>query len=142
MAAKQDKQHGKMTLTEPKGMEECIYFTNRTIGNGKATVWVLRQSCQKCGKSLMGKPRDSKGKVKIRAQEYQCPECKYTVEKQEYEDTLIACVKYTCPSCSHAGETEVQFKRKKIEGVETLRVKCQDCGANIDITKKMKKRDE
>ncbi|MFH1510346.1 MAG: hypothetical protein ABIF10_01540 [Candidatus Woesearchaeota archaeon] len=131
-----------MTLIEPKGIDECVYFTNRTIGNGKATAWVMKQKCPKCAKALMGKPVDSKGKVKIRAKEYQCPECKHTLEKQEYEETLTASVKYICPACGFAGETEVPFKRKKIEGVDTLRLKCAECGGNIDITKKMKKKRE
>jgi predicted RNA-binding Zn-ribbon protein involved in translation (DUF1610 family) len=127
-----------MTLQEPKSIDECVYFTNRTIGKGKAMAWVFRQKCPKCGKALMGKPRDSKGHVKIRAKEYSCPACGYTVDKQEYEETLVADVRYTCPSCGHQGEAEVPFKRKKIEGVDTLRVQCAKCSSTIDITKKMK----
>jgi predicted RNA-binding Zn-ribbon protein involved in translation (DUF1610 family) len=127
-----------MALQEPKSMDECIYFTNRTLGNGRATAWVLRQKCPKCGRGLMGKPKDKKGKTLIRAKEYKCPECGYTAGKQEYEETLMVDVRYTCPSCGHQGEAQVPFKRKKIDGVYTLRVKCVECGANIDITKKMK----
>ena len=56
-----------MSLREPKSMDECIYFTNRTIGKGMIKAWVFRESCTKCGKELMGKPRDKKtGKPKIR----------------------------------------------------------------------------
>ena len=127
-----------MTLQEPKSMEECIYFTNRTIGNGKARAWVLRQKCPKCGKALMGKPRDKKGKVLIRAKEFVCPACGHTVEKQEYEESLTANIVYVCPSCRFSGQTQVPYKRKKIDGVDTLRIKCAECGCNIDITKKMK----
>ncbi len=125
-------------LKEPKGMEELIYFTNRIMGSGKARVWVFKQQCEKCKKAMMGKPVDDKGHVKIRAKEYQCPSCKYTVEKQAYEDTLLANVDYVCPSCKYAGKQQVPFKRKKVKGVEMLRFPCEKCKANIDVTKKMK----
>lgn len=128
-----------MALKEPESMNECCYFTNRKLGEkGKAIAWAFKQDCPKCGKAKMGKPVE-KGKVKIRATEYVCPACNYTVEKTEYEETLTASVKYTCPECGKDGEIEAPFKRKNIQGVKTLRVQCKDCGANIDITKKMKK---
>jgi hypothetical protein len=131
-----------MAIKYPNSMEECFYFTNRTLGEkGKVTAWVYKQNCPKCKKAMMGKPKDAKtGKPKIRAKEYTCPSCKYTVEKQEYEDTLSAQVAYICPKCQNKGEIEVPFKRKKIEGVLTLRVNCEKCGENIDITKKMKEK--
>ena len=61
-------------------------------------------------------------------------------EKREYEETLTAGVEYQCPECKHEGEKEVPFKRKKVEGVDTLRVECDKCKAKIDITKKMKEK--
>ena len=77
-----------MSLQQPKSMDECIYFTNRTLDKGKIKAWVFKGKCPKCGKGLIGKPKDPKtGKPKIRATEYVCPECGYTVEKQKYEDT-------------------------------------------------------
>lgn len=124
-------------LKRPESMEEVVYFTRRDIGEGEATVWVFRGQCPKCGKGLMGKPRD-KGKVKMRAKEYVCPECGHTVEKQEYEESLMANLDYTCPECKHKGETQVQFKRKSVKGVKTLRAVCEKCNASIDVTKKMK----
>ncbi len=129
-----------MALKYPESMDECIYFTNRTIDDkGKAMCWVFKEHCPRCKKGLMAKPRDEKtGKPKIRAKEYVCPECSHTVEKKEYEDTLTANVAYTCPSCQHKGEVSTPFKRKMIDGVQTLRIKCEKCSANIDITKKMK----
>lgn len=126
-----------MAIVEPESMDDIVYFTNRTIGEGYAKVWVPRQLCPKCKKHKMGKPAE-KGKVKIRAKEYVCPGCQYTVEKQEYESTLIAQGKYTCPSCKKDGEVEAPFKRKNIEGVMTFRFPCQHCQKNIDVTKKMK----
>ncbi len=139
-----------MGLKEPKSMDECIYFTNRSIGEkGKLKAWVFKQKCPKCGKALMGKPRDPKtGKPKIRAKEYVCPSCKHTEEKQAYEETLNICVKYTCPHCGHQAELETQFKRKKVQifneekqkkvSIPSIRFQCSKCGENIDITKKMK----
>mgnify|MGYP001610523042 CR=1 FL=1 len=138
-----------MTLRELSSMDECVYFTNRTIGNGKIKAWVFKEKCPKCGKALMGKPRDGKtGKAKIRANEYVCPECKHQVEKEEYEDSLTANIQYTCPECKHQGELQQSFKRKKIqrlneetgkkETVDTIRFQCEKCKHNLDITKKMK----
>ncbi len=132
----------------PESMEECIYFTKRTVGEeGKATAWVFKEKCPECGKGLMGKPRD-KGKVKLRAKEYVCPECDYTVEKDEYEETLTANIIYTCPHCGFEGETQIPFKRKRIQLVneetgkkkaaDALRFSCEKCKENIDVTKKMK----
>jgi ssDNA-binding Zn-finger/Zn-ribbon topoisomerase 1 len=119
-------------------MDECVYYTSRDLWNGDVTVWVLRKPCPKCGKALMEKPRGDDGKLKIRAQEYTCPACHYTVQKEEYEDTLTACADYTCPECRAKGESEVPFKRKSIAGVKTLRFICAKCKANIDVTQKMK----
>ncbi len=128
-----------MTLRKPESMDECVYFTQRTVGNdGYAMVWVFKQLCPKCKKSMMGKPKDKKGKVLIRAKEYVCPSCNYTVEKKEYEESLTASIEYTCPICKFSGEKEVPFKRKKTEGIDTLRFQCDKCKANIDVTKKMK----
>ncbi len=128
-----------MALSEPTNAEECVYLTNRYLGEkGMVRCWVFRENCTKCGKALMGKPRDSKGKVKIRAKEYVCPECGYTVEKAAYESTLTANVAYTCPKCEHASETQIPFKRKKVDGVDSLLFSCQKCNEKIYITKKMK----
>lgn len=137
-----------MGLKEPESMDELVYFTKRTINNGRVKAWVYREKCPKCQKALMGKPKDEKGKVKVRAKEYQCPECKHTVKKQAYEDTLTANIKYTCPHCSHSGETQVPFKRKKVKifdeeegrekNVDALQFQCEKCKQKINITKKMK----
>ena len=97
----------------------------------------------------MAKPKDEKtGRPKIRAKENVCPECKYTVDCDEYEDTLNVNIQYVCPHCQHSDELQTSFKRKKIqrlneekgkkETVEAVRFQCAKCGKNIDITKKMK----
>jgi predicted RNA-binding Zn-ribbon protein involved in translation (DUF1610 family) len=129
-------------MKEPESMDELVYFTNRTLGEdnaGTVRAWVFKQKCPKCGKALMGKPVE-KGKVKIRAKEYKCPACGYTAEKQAYEETLTCSVQYTCPKCKKKGEMEVPYKRRPIEGIPTIRVQCQFCKQNIDITKKMREK--
>lgn len=137
-----------MALREPQSMDECVYFTRRELGaNGKVVTWVFRQECPKCHKALMGKPVE-KGKVKIRTKQYVCPECGYTINEDEYEETLTASIKYTCPYCGFVGEIQVPFRRKKVQmldeetgkktAAESLRFTCQKCSKNIDITKKMK----
>lgn len=128
-----------MAFVIPENMDELSYFTRRNIDEGKVIAWVERGQCPKCKKGLMAKPKDPKtGKYKIRSKIFVCGNCGYEVDKKEFEDTLFAKVIYTCPHCKKSGEKESPFKRKKIKGIETLRVICDFCGGNIDITKKMK----
>ena len=112
-----------------------------------APVVKTKEKCPKCSKSLMGKPKDEEGKVKIRAKEYVCPECGYTAEKDEYEKGLTANIKYICPHCKFEGEKQIPFIRKKVripdekgknKSIDSLRFQCGKCGKDIDITKKMK----
>lgn len=128
-----------MALKQPESINELVYLTRREIGeNGKIMVWVYKQKCPKCGKGIMGKPKDSRGKVLMRAKEYQCPECKYTAEQKGYEETLKAEAIYTCQSCGYEGEAVIPFKRKKIKGTDALRFNCGKCNAEMLVTKKMK----
>ncbi|MBC8500974.1 MAG: hypothetical protein ISS25_04525 [Nanoarchaeota archaeon] len=128
-----------MSLRFPESMDECVYFTRRAIGNGKAVAWVFREECPECKKALMSKPKDEKtGKPKIRASEYVCPECNYTVEKKEYEDTLTCSIQYTCPECMNSGEVQVPFMRKSYKGAKAVIFNCEKCDAKIAVTKKMK----
>tara|TARA_B100000315_G_C14576959_1_gene588370 strand:- start:1849 stop:2244 length:396 start_codon:yes stop_codon:yes gene_type:complete len=131
-----------MSLEIPDSMDDCLYFTRRVMDDGKVMCWVEKETCKECNKGLMGKPRGDDGKVKIRAKEYVCPDCKHTVEKKEYEETLTASIIYTCPECKHSGDTQVPFKRKKIKGADILRFQCESCNADIDIAKKFKKKKE
>ena len=136
-------------MKRPESMDECAYFTNRTIGEGKIKAWVLKENCPKCKKGLMGKPINEKtGRPKIRAQEYTCSECGHTIDKEEYEDTLTINIEYTCPHCQHKDEISTSFKRKKVQrlneetgkkqSIDTIRFQCSKCGEDIDVTKKMK----
>ena len=131
-------------VTEPESMDDLIYFTNRTLeDNGRIRAWVYKQDCPKCGKARMGKPKDEKtGKPKIRAKEYACEACGHNVEKTEYEETLTAEAKYTCPECNKEGEATTLFKRKKVDKIDTLQFTCEHCGAKLNVTKKMKEKKE
>ena len=136
-----------MPLKEPQSMDECVYFSNRILGEkGKARVWVFREKCPKCNEGLMGKPLDAKtGRPKIRTKEFQCPKCKYSLPQEEYEDSLNANIQYTCPHCQNKDELQISFKRQKvrIENPETgkkktkqaIRFQCSKCSKNIDIIK-------
>lgn len=134
-------------MKEPDSMGECVYFTNRVLDkNGFIKAWVLRKNCPKCQKGLMGKPKE-KGKVKTRSTEYVCPECGYTVPEDEYESTLMICIKYKC-DCGNSGELELPFQRKKMKRfdeetqksktVEAIKFNCQKCNKEHLITKKLK----
>lgn len=139
-----------MALKESQSMNEYVYLTNRFLGKeGYAKCWVFKKLCSKCGKGLMGKPKNPKtGKPKIRADIYECPECKYYIDEKEYEETLEANIKYKCPYCSNESELQIPFKRKKVrrindetgkkETVDALVFNCSKCLKRIEITKKMK----
>lgn len=131
-----------MALRQPESMDEIVYFTRRSLEegkNGKIQAWTFKEKCVKCNKCIMGKPVDKKtGKVQIRAKEYICPECNYTVPKEEYEDSLTCSISYTCPYCGNTDETTIPFKRKNFQGVKSLVFECGKCKQKIPITKKMK----
>ncbi len=126
-----------MALRFPKSMDECIYFSNRSINDNSVTAWVYRKDCPKCKKVKMGKPVE-KGKVKIRAEKYVCPACSYSEGKTEHEESLELQAKYTCPHCGKEGESTTQYKRKNYKGVQSFVVACQHCGEAIPLTKKLK----
>jgi uncharacterized CHY-type Zn-finger protein len=128
-----------MALKEPEDMNELVYFTRRTTEDGKVRAWVFREACPKCKKGMMGKPIDPKtGRFKIREKEYICPECKYTLPAQEYEDSLTTNIEFTCGGCGKSGQTTAPFKRKTFMGVKAIVFECQFCHKKIPITKKMK----
>lgn len=128
-----------MSLQLPDDMEKLVYFTRRKTDDLKVICWAEKLPCEKCKKGLMAKPRDPKtGKPKIRATEYVCGECGHSEEKKAHEAKLTAHAIYTCPHCSKEGEASGPYTRKTVQGVSTLRLHCEHCGGNIDITKKMK----
>ena len=138
-----------MPITLPASMDDCVYFTNRTKGEGKIKAWVSREKCPKCQQGLMQKPHDPKtGKFKLRAKEYECPSCHHQVPIEAYEDTLTMSVLYTCQKCRQSGEAQVPFRRKKVKmfdeekqkevTVDAVQFLCQSCGEKISVTKKMR----
>ncbi len=122
-----------MTIKIPDSMEECLYFTNRV----EIIAWVYRKVCPKCKKAKMGKPVE-KGKVKTRADYYECPSCHYQEQKVAHEESLMLESTYTCPKCKKKGESTAQYKRKVFQGVPSFVVDCQHCGEKMPLTKKLK----
>ena len=127
-----------MSLKIPESMEDCVYFTNRSLGEkGNLIAWVYRKGCPKCKKAKMGKPV-VKGKIKSRADYYECPACKYVEQKVVHEESLTLEAQYTCPECGKDGESTGLYKRKSYKGVQSYIVDCEHCKAQIPITKKLK----
>ena len=125
-------------LKKPGSVEECIYFTNRIIGSGRAMAWVFRKECPKCKKGIMGKPLKKGGKPDKKADFYVCYSCSYQESKEQAENSLIINVEYKCPHCGNEGETTSEYKRKNFEGVPSYVFECQKCHKKIGLTKKMK----
>lgn len=128
-----------MALKKPQSVEECIYFTNRTIiASGRAMAWVFRKECPKCKKGIMGKPQKKGGKVDKKADHYVCYSCGYLESNEEVENNLVLNVEYKCPHCGNEGETTTEYKRKSFEGVPSYVFECQKCKKKIGLTKKLK----
>ncbi|MBR9676080.1 hypothetical protein GOV05_03670 [Candidatus Woesearchaeota archaeon] len=126
-----------MGFKHPTSVNQCLYFTNRNFeDDGKIKAWAYKLECPKCKKGIMGKPV-VKGKVKIRAKEYACPECGYTEDKFEHEKNVVVQAAYTCPYCKKEGESETDFKFKSWRGVKAYVVLCEHCNEKIGITKRM-----
>ena len=127
-------------MKEPTSAGECLYFTNRTIGTGKAIAWALRPECPKCKKGRLGKPIKKTGKVDKKAEYFECSLCKHQLPLEEAEKSVVLEVKYTCPHCSSSGETSTEYKRRNFEGILSYVFSCLKCGKNIGITKKLKEK--
>lgn len=124
---------------EPSSVEECLYFTNRTLGeNGRAMAWVYKPECPACKKGRLGKPIKKNGKPDKKADHFECPECNHKISNEEAEQILKVDVNYTCPHCSNVGEATIGYKRKSFHGVPAYVFACGKCGEEIGITKKMK----
>ena len=129
-----------MQLKKPNSMEECLYFTNRAIGEeGFAVAWVYRKMCPKCKKDRLGKPIKKNGKIDKKADCYECPKCKYQEKNEQVESNLQLEVEYKCPHCGNEGLTTSEYKRENFEGVPSYVFACEKCKKSIGITKKLKK---
>ena len=127
-----------MALKKPNSAEECIYFTNRIIGSGKAIAWVFRKECPKCRKGIMGKPLKKGGKPDKKSDHYACYSCNYQESNEQVENNLVINIEYKCPHCGNEGEATSEYKRKNFEGVPSYVFECQKCRKKIGLTKKLK----
>ena len=127
-----------MPLKKPDSVEECVYFTNRAIGSGRAMAWVFRKECPKCKKGIMGKPQKKNGKFDKKADHYVCYACGYSEKNEQVENSLVINIDYKCPYCGNEGETTSKYERKTFEGVPSYVFECQKCHKKIGLTKKMK----
>lgn len=127
-----------MELEKPNSVEECIYFTNRIIGDGRATAWVFRKECPKCKKDELRKPSTKSGKPDKKSPIFVCKSCRYEEKNEDVEKDLIINVEYKCPHCGNESETTAEYKRKSFEGVQSYVFECGKCSKKIGLTKKLK----
>ncbi len=125
-------------LKKPNSIEECIYFTNRTIDSGRAMAWVCRKQCPKCKKDVLKKPSTKSGKPDKKSPIYVCKSCRYEEKNEDVENDLMINVEYKCPYCGNEGETTSEYKRKSFEGVPSYVFECEKCKKKIGLTKKLK----
>jgi len=130
-----------MQLKKPDSVEECLYFTNRSLGDeGFATAWVYRPICPECKEGRMGKPIKKNGKPDKKSPNYECVKCKYQKPNEEIESELKVEVEYKCPHCGNEGFATTEYKRTTFEGIPSYVFECEKCNQKIGITKKMKKK--
>ena len=127
-----------MALKKPESMDECVYFTNRDIGSGRAMAWVYRKQCPKCSEGVMGKPINKRGKPDKKAPVYECTKCHHQMSNEEAEKIMQLEVDYKCPHCGFEGQTATEYERKSFQGVQSYVFECQKCKAKIPLTKKLK----
>mgnify|MGYP001587088250 CR=1 FL=1 len=125
-------------VIKPTSVEECLYFTNRTIDSGRTIAWVFRKECPKCKKGFMSKPQKKGSKIDKKATYYICNSCGYQESNEQLENNLIINIEYKCPYCGDEGETTSEYKRKNFYGVKAYVFECQKCHKKIGLTKKMK----
>jgi hypothetical protein len=127
-----------MTLKKPQSMDECVYFTNRTIDNGRAMAWVFKKSCPKCKDGFLAKPIKKDGKPDKKSDHFDCLKCGYSEMNEDVEKDLVVNVDYKCPYCENEGEAQTEYARKTFQGVKAFVFSCSKCSQNIGITKKLK----
>ncbi|MAG91084.1 hypothetical protein CMO83_00235 [Candidatus Woesearchaeota archaeon] len=127
-----------MALKKPNSMEECVYFTNRTIDSGRAMAWVFKKSCPKCKEGLLCKPAKKDGKPDKKADHFDCNKCGHSESNEDVEKDLIVNVDYKCPYCGNEGEAQTEYIRKSFKGAKAFVFACGKCSQKIGITKKLK----
>jgi len=129
-----------MSLKKPESAAECVYFTNRTIGSGRAVAWVFKKECPECKKDILSKPQKKSGKIDKKADYYVCSKCSYREDSVQLENSLMINIEYKCPHCENEGETTSEYKRKNFEGVPSYVFECEKCHKQIGLTKKLKEK--
>ena len=124
-------------MRKPESMDECVYFTRRELGEGKATAWVFKKKCDKCD-GLLIKPLTKTGKPDKKATIYVCNKCNSEEDNESVESQLVVNIEYTCPHCKHESQATTEFKRKSFKGVPSFVFECENCHEKIGVTKKMK----
>ena len=84
----QMKMRRWINIIKPKGVDDCVYFTNRTFDNGRVLAWVLKKECKKCKSGFMIKPL-KKGKPDKKSLFYVCANCNNQEENSKVEADLI-----------------------------------------------------
>ena len=125
-------------MRKPESMDECVYFTRRSIDNGKIMAWVFKKQCSKCGSGFMVKPPNKSGNPDKKSPIYVCNKCGHEEDNTTVESDLVVNVEYTCPHCLHEGQTTTEYKRKKIKGILSYVFECEKCKEQISISKKLK----
>ncbi|MCX6708190.1 MAG: hypothetical protein NTW67_00875 [Candidatus Woesearchaeota archaeon] len=54
-----------MPLKQPESVDECVYFTRRTIDKGHVMCWAFKEKCPKCGKALVFECAKCKQKIAV-----------------------------------------------------------------------------
>ena len=125
-------------MRKPESMDECVYFTRREIGEGKAMAWIFRKKCDKCQEGLMIKPLNKRGKPDKKSPIYVCNKCNQEEDNESVESSYIVHIEYTCPNCKHEGQTTSEYKRISFKGIPSYVFECDNCHEKLGVTKKMK----
>ena len=126
------------TLPQPESMDDLMYFTRRTVFDGRVVAWVFKPECPACGEAQMRKPRNKDGKPKTRSKTYVCPACEHEEKKSDVKANATVNVHYICPHCEHEGDATTDYKRRTYMGKKSFVFQCAECWQEIPITKRVK----
>lgn len=129
------------SLPKPSSMEELLYFTRRTIKDGRTVAWVFKVDCPECGDGVLQKPRKDDGGVKTRSPYWNCSNCDYET-KDDVDEGLDVNIHYICPHCGFEGDAQTEYERRTYYGEDAIVFQCRDCYQEIPISKKIKRYDE